>query len=380
MAKLDRVTAKVFAASAAADEIGQFGSAVAGAKLETADVATIQGLSAWLAGWSEALVSGNRYPALQEMNGLLKVLSYQGAYALQEGIPEYDVDTTYYIGSIVKKTGTFELYGSLTNDNVGNALTVGASWQLLCDLSTIGNVFTADTSNMPILTNNVSDANNDIDFSAGFCYDLTTFKKIINTALTKRLDAAFAAGTNQGGLDAGSKAISTWYHCYSISKADGTADFLFSASATAPTMPTNYVNKRRIGSIYTDSSGNIKAFRQYGDNFNYISASIAANLTSGIPTTPTDLTILTPLGIITRPLFRFTYANGATAYYITITEKDTGISIPVVSTFGTSGSAISICSPILTNNNSIVQHHSTISTANVYQILVNGYIDKRGGN
>ena len=134
MAKLTRVPAKVFAASAAADEIGQFGSAVAGSKLETADVATIQGLSAWLDGWSEALVSGNRYPALQEMNGAFKVLSYQGAYALQEGIAEYNADTTYYIGSIVKKTGTFELYGSLTNDNVGNALSSTINWQFLCDL------------------------------------------------------------------------------------------------------------------------------------------------------------------------------------------------------------------------------------------------------
>lgn len=134
MAKLTRVQAKVFADSAAATEIGQFGSAVAGSKLETADVATIQGLSAWLDGWSEALVSGNRYPALQEMNGLLKVLSYQGAYALQEGIAEYDSATTYYKGSIVKKTGTFELYGSLTDDNVGNALVDGSDWKFLCDL------------------------------------------------------------------------------------------------------------------------------------------------------------------------------------------------------------------------------------------------------
>lgn len=137
MAKLTRVPAKVFAASAAADEIGQFGSAVAGSKLETADVATIQGLSAWLAGWSEALVSGNRYPALQEMNGLLKVLSYQGAYALQEGIAEYDSATTYFIGSIVKKTGTFEIYGSLTDTNVGNALADGTKWQLLCILDKV---------------------------------------------------------------------------------------------------------------------------------------------------------------------------------------------------------------------------------------------------
>lgn len=137
MAKLTRVPAKVFAESAVATEIGQFGSAVAGSKLETADVATIQGLSAWLDGWSESLVSGNRYPALQEMNGLLKVLSYQGAYALQEGIAEYDSATTYYIGSIVKKTGTFEIYGSLTNNNVGQALSDGADWKFLGDLSNL---------------------------------------------------------------------------------------------------------------------------------------------------------------------------------------------------------------------------------------------------
>ena len=153
MAKLTRVPAKVFAASAAADEIGQFGSAVAGSKLETADVATIQGLSAWLSGWSEALVSGNRYPALQEMNGLLKVLSYQGAYALQEGIPEYDSDTTYYIGSIVKKTGTFELYGSLTDDNVGNALTVDTEWQFLIDLNVVRqNIIQVGTSSTAAAT------------------------------------------------------------------------------------------------------------------------------------------------------------------------------------------------------------------------------------
>jgi len=165
MAKLTRVPAKVFADSAAADEIGQFGSAVAGSKLETADVATIQGLSAWLDGWSEALVSGNRYPALQEMNGLLKVLSYQGAYALQEGVSEYDSATTYYIGSIVKKTGTFELYGSLTDDNAGNALTVGTEWQYLCDLASISGGGVVDfenydevTTDLTLLENKISTA------------------------------------------------------------------------------------------------------------------------------------------------------------------------------------------------------------------------------
>ena len=145
MAKLDRVQAKIFADLAPESDVSQFGSFVAGAKLPTTDIATIQGISAWLDGFSEALVSGNRYPSLQELNGLLKVLSYQGAYALQEGIAEYNADTTYYIGSIVKKTGTFEIYGSLTDDNVGNALTVDTEWNFLCDLNEIADI---DLSNI----------------------------------------------------------------------------------------------------------------------------------------------------------------------------------------------------------------------------------------
>lgn len=137
MTKLVRVTNKVFASSAASNEIGQFGSVIAGSKLETADVATIQALTAWLTGCSEALVSGNRYISLQEFNGFGKVITYQQAYQAQEGIAEYDSATTYYIGSIVKKTGTFELYGSLTDDNTGNALSSASNWKLLIDLNDI---------------------------------------------------------------------------------------------------------------------------------------------------------------------------------------------------------------------------------------------------
>ena len=135
MAKLQRVTNKIFANNAQANEIGQFGSAIEGTKLETGDVATIQALQSWLAGWSEAAVSGNRYPALQEMNGVLKVMSYQTATVFQEGIPTFDSGTEYYKGSIVKKDGTFEIYGSLTDDNIGKQLNDETNWLLLCDLS-----------------------------------------------------------------------------------------------------------------------------------------------------------------------------------------------------------------------------------------------------
>jgi len=391
MAKLTRVPAKVFAASAVSTEIGQFGSAVAGSKLETADVATIQGLSAWLDGWSEALVSSNRYPALQEMNGLLKVLSYQGAYALQEGIAEYDSATTYYIGSIVKKTGTFELYGSLTNDNVGNALTIDTEWKFLVDLNVLSNtlsnalIYTADTSNMQTLTNNVSDVNNDIDFGAGFCYDLSTNIKITNIALTKRLDATFVAGTNQGGLDTGTKAISTWYYCFAISKADGTSDFLYSLSSTAPTMPTDFVNKRRIGCVVTDASGNIRPFWQYGDMFRY-KTRIEADVSVTLGTTATNYTLTVPRTTSVSAIIDCYASNsaGAIARIRIYNPSESDIAISTGANLGINAagtSAVSIQGQLTIPTNSTAQIRAVATAASTaFSIYTVGYIDTRGVN
>lgn len=116
------------------------------------------------------------------------------------------------------------------------------------------------------LANNGSDATNDIDFAAGYAADSTGAEIISCSALTKRLDASWAAGTNQGGLDTGSIANTT-YHCFAIKKdSDGTGDFLFSTSATSPTMPSGYTKFRRVGSIIR-ASGAIVAFVQNGDYF-----------------------------------------------------------------------------------------------------------------
>lgn len=121
------------------------------------------------------------------------------------------------------------------------------------------------------LSNNGSDANNDIDIAIGVAMNsLNTQMLSLSSALTKRLDATFTAGTNQGMLDTGSKANSTWYHIYIISKAAGAdADILASTSATVSgiTLPATYIHARRIGAILTDGSGNILPFVQIGDVF-----------------------------------------------------------------------------------------------------------------
>lgn len=136
MPEITRKTQKIFASNAVNN--GQFGSAQLGTKVLSNDIDTIQALSAWLNGWNDATISGQKLPTLEEMQGIQYVVTTQLAYLFEKGIPEYDSGTEYYQNSIVRKTGTYELYGSKTDNNAGNALPSQADntdWQYLLDLA-----------------------------------------------------------------------------------------------------------------------------------------------------------------------------------------------------------------------------------------------------
>jgi len=108
------------------------------------------------------------------------------------------------------------------------------------------------------IANNASSPNNMIDISAGaFWNDVFSKKILLSSVLVKNLNDVWALGTGNGGLDTGVKSNSTDYFIFLISKNDGTSDVLFSASADAPVMPADFVNKKLIGVFRTDTSGNI---------------------------------------------------------------------------------------------------------------------------
>jgi hypothetical protein len=120
------------------------------------------------------------------------------------------------------------------------------------------------------LSNNGTDATNDIDTAAGSAADDSGGVLIKITALTKYTDAAWSSGTNQGCWDTGSVADGT-IHIFLIQRSDtGDSDELCSADAISPTMPSaDWDRKRRIGSIIR-ISGAILAFRQDGDTFRFL--------------------------------------------------------------------------------------------------------------
>lgn len=136
------------------------------------------------------------------------------------------------------------------------------------------------------LTTNGSDATNDVDIAAGAAASDTTpfYLMQLASALTKRIDAAWAVGTNQGGLDTGVVGNNTYY-IWLIQRSDTlVTDALFSLSNTAPTMPANYDRKRLIGYLYRASAANSAPIPQTGIFATYFESAPQTISASGLLT------------------------------------------------------------------------------------------------
>lgn len=180
------------------------------------------------------------------------------------------------------------------------------------------------------LSNNGSDATNDIDIAAGSCTDSTGVRLLVGSALTKQLDATWAAGNNAGGRMSAAAIANTTYHVFAIYKdSDGSVDYGFDVSATAPTMPTGYTYFRRIGSIIR-AAGAILAFKQVGDNFRLVTSVLDISVSPGVNTAVTRALASVPLGIVVYPHLGVQVVSGATtnsgAYISALDETDSAAS------------------------------------------------------
>jgi hypothetical protein len=238
------------------------------------------------------------------------------------------------------------------------------------------------------LSNNATDATNDIDIATGSCIDSAdAANMVLASALTKRLDAAWAVGTGNGGLDTGSIANAT-YHVWLIKRPDtGVVDALFSTSASAPTMPTNYTLKRRIGSIVR-TGGAIKAFVQDGDEFIWkVPVQDAAAANPGTAAVTRTLTL--PTGIrVKAKIAAAGYGSSAAAAPGAIFISD--LSITDTAAFNTAFNLYDYTSAVgenlvggmvevFTNTSAQVRSRVQISAAGTTLFIVtHGWVDTRG--
>lgn len=167
------------------------------------------------------------------------------------------------------------------------------------------------------LSNNSTDATNDIDIATGeTASDGTTpYLMVLTTAITKRLDATWAVGTGNGGLDTGTIADGTYY-VFLIQRSDtGVVDVLFSVNLNAPTLPSGYDRKRRIGG-FVRASGTIRPFVQFGDVFLYKTPFGSVDVTNP-GTSAVSINISIPGGAAAAAIFNAAISNSSTTNFRT---------------------------------------------------------------
>lgn len=129
MAKLPVKLQNIFAgALPPSGNIAEPGSTVAGSTVYSNDPAALQSLAAWGNGVAAQVFNasgGLNAPILEEMNGILYVLTYQLAYLKQAGIAEWDPTVVYYTGSWAMIAGI--PYVSKTDNNVNHNPTSDAT-------------------------------------------------------------------------------------------------------------------------------------------------------------------------------------------------------------------------------------------------------------
>lgn len=186
------------------------------------------------------------------------------------------------------------------------------------------------------LSNNGSDATNDIDVAAGKAVD-TTGAVVMSLASTmvKRLDANWAAGTNQGGRYSGAAIANTTYHVWLVSKAAGAdVDVYLDPSADAATVlahlqaesgGASYLYLWRIGSIVRASAA-IRAFTQEGDDFIWTTA--IQDSAAASSTTRTNITLSVPIGLKLLANINWSLNPGTGGVYLYISSPDASDQAP----------------------------------------------------
>lgn len=149
------------------------------------------------------------------------------------------------------------------------------------------------------LANNGADATNDIDIAAGEA-QAESHDEVMTLAgtIVKQIDAAWAVGTNAGGMNTGAVANATWYEVHLIKRLDtGVVDVMFTTTANRATLPTNYTKQRRIGWIRRGTATNL-AFTQVEDSFTLTTQ--VNDVSATCTTTATAVTLTAPPNSIAR--------------------------------------------------------------------------------
>jgi hypothetical protein len=156
----------------------------------------------------------------------------------------------------------------------------------------------------------------------------------LTSALTKKPGTAWAVGTSQGCLDTGAAATFTFYHVFVIQRTDtGVVDVLCSTSATAPTMPTNYTKKQRLGAVrstwFATPGAEYYFFSQVRNRFRWATLTSTLDVNNATPGAGTSVTatLSVPNGVVVKALVQCVAANTSQVYVSELSAADETVTV-----------------------------------------------------
>lgn len=236
-----------------------------------------------------------------------------------------------------------------------------------------------------------TDAQHDMTMSEGQCRALANAKDIeLNTALTKRIDAFFSKGTDQGGLfNDGLNtpvAADTWYYAQIVEEdSSGDIDWGWDIDPAGANTPSGWTVRRRVGARLTDSSADLLGTTQIGDEVIFTDPLL---VNSTAVSTTAALVAAGPTGIRTRVKVTLqTASSGNSQCFISTPDQTdvapaytTGVAtqglVPVNGGAGTEINRWIHTAELWTDTSGQVRVRQTTSTTLRMNTL--GWIDPRG--
>ena len=217
-------------------------------------------------------------------------------------------------GSFTTKVSAAALEISGVTSLTGDLQATTATFSGAVSVSTISGDGSALTGLSALPTNylsgmnlsNGSDGDHDINITAGGARNSTDASSLeLSSTLVKKIDATWADGSAAGGLASGvTLSANTWYHVHAIAVTAGTDAGFDTSPVAANLISGNDASAyRRIGSVYTDGSSNIRAFHQRGDKFLYDQPILSYTSVNIGATARTTIALQTPVSVSTEAIF-----------------------------------------------------------------------------
>lgn len=186
----------------------------------------------------------------------------------------------------ISSTGLASLSGLWWHDTTNNQIKMrdqaDTTWIVIGTIDETGKLFTAAASG--IATVRGARSNLKIDTRTGAVV-VTADEVVLETTgntygVVRNVSATISTGASgANGLDTGTFAVNTWYSVWIIYNGTTVAGLL-STSATAPTMPSGYTYKARVGWVRSNATPALLPTLQYDNDAQYV---LDGTILTGLP-------------------------------------------------------------------------------------------------